>query len=289
MNTSAIETIVPNHRGSKARVVHATRSVNRVQPSLRCAAAAWLVVAIAGQLLFATYVALFYGLSAAQGHPERWNEVLDTGGYKPGDTSANLVLASHLLFAVAVMLSGALQLVPAIRSRAPRFHRWNGRFFVISAALEGAGGFFMVWTRATPGDLGQHLGISLNAILIVAFAYLAWHYARARRFDTHRRWALRLFLVVSGVWFFRIGLMLWIVANHGPVGFDAKTFTGPILTFLSFAQYLVPLGVLQLYFRAQSSRSAYAQHAMAGVLAVLTLATMAGIASAAAILWLPHL
>jgi len=79
------------------------------------------------------------------------------------------------------------------------------------------------------------------------------------------------------------------VANQGPVGFDPKTFTGPFLTFLSFAQYLVPLAVLQLYLHAQERREPRGQLAMAGGLLVLTLAMMGGIAAAAAIMWLPHL
>ncbi len=40
-------------------------------------------------------------------------------------------------------------------------------------------------------------------------AAMALHYALARNIDAHKRWALRTFIVVSGVWFFRVGLMLW--------------------------------------------------------------------------------
>jgi hypothetical protein len=112
--------------------------------------------------------------------------------------------------------------------------------------------------------------------------------ARARRYDVHRRWALRLFLAVGGVWFFRIGLMAWIVANQGPAGFDPKTFSGPFLSFLAFAQYLVPLALLELYFRAQRG-SARVQLAMAFGLGAATLVMAGGIAAAGAILWLPRL
>lgn len=256
--------------------------------TLRTSAAFWYVATVAGQLFFAAYVVLFYGRAVADGDLSRWNKVLGTG-YVPGDTIGNLVLASHLVLAVAVMLSGALQLMPSIRRHAPRLHRWNGRFFIVSAIAAGIGGFVMNWTRSTVGDLTQHISISVNAALIVAFAVLAWRNAIARRFDVHRRWALRLFLVVSGVWFFRITLSLWIAVNQGPVGFDPNTFTGPFLTFLSFTQYSLPLVVLELYFLAQASRDARARLAMAGGLFVIALATMAGTAAAASILWLPRL
>lgn len=257
--------------------------------ALRASAAFWFGTAVLGQLLFAGYVAGFYGRTAAQGRPQAWNEVLPHG-YVAGDTFFNLVLALHLLFAMAILLGGTLQLIPQIRRSAPAFHRWNGRAYLLLTAMMSVGGLILVWVRGgVVGDLSQHLAISLNALLILGFAGIAWRQARARRFDAHRRWALRLFLAVSGVWFFRVGLMFWIAVNQGPIGFDSKTFTGPVLTFLAFAQYLLPLGVLQLYFHAQQGRNPRGQLAMAAGLGTLTLLMMVGIAAATAFMWMPQM
>src|SRR4029077_2911217 len=52
--------------------------------------------------------------------------------------------------------------------------------------------------------------------------------------------------------------------------------SGPFLTFIIFAQYLVPLAVLELYLRAKERGGAIARMTMAGVLFVLTLAMGAG-------------
>jgi hypothetical protein len=150
-------------------------------------------------------------------------------------------------------------------------------------------GLWYTATRAQGGDTWQHAGIALNGVLILAFAAIAWRQARRRRIDAHRRWALRLFLAVSGVWFFRISLTLWLAIQRAPVGFDPETFTGPFLSVLAFAQYLLPLAVLQFYFAAQRSRDAAAKSAMAGGLALATLATVAGTATASMTLWLPRL
>jgi len=256
--------------------------------ALGLAAAACFSAMFAGLVAFATYLVGFYGRSAVEGRPEKWNDVLQVG-YVQGDTAGNLVLASHLAFGFIVTLAGALQVLPWVRSRCPRFHRWNGRAFATSAAIASVGGLIMIWTRGAAGDLSQHVAISINALLILTCTGMAWHSARARRFNDHRRWALRLFLVANGGWFFRIGLMLWLVVNQGPVGFDPKTFAGPFLTGLAFAQYLLPLALLELYFRAQVSRAPGPRLAMTGVLGVTTLAMLGGIAAAAAILWLPRL
>ena len=82
------------------------------------AAAFWFSVAVLGQLLFAVYVAGFYGRAAVQGRPEIWNQVLPHG-YVAGDTFLNLVLGLHLLFAVVVTVGGTLQLIPQIRRNTP--------------------------------------------------------------------------------------------------------------------------------------------------------------------------
>jgi tetratricopeptide (TPR) repeat protein len=117
---------------------------------------------------------------------------------------------------------------------------------------------------------------------------MALRYAMARDFKTHRRWALRLYLVVSASLFIRAMFFLSIVLNHGPFGFDPATFSGPFLTFMTFAQYLVPLAVLEIYFRTQESGSAAGRIGMATGLVVLTVALGFGILTVAMALWVPQ-
>ncbi len=252
------------------------------------AARSWFVVAALGQLIFAYYIAVLYGVSALRGDWAAWNSVMPRG-LNTGDTVGNIAITVHLLFALILTLGGILQLVPQLRSRMPAFHRWNGRLYLLSGVAAALGGTYLIWVRGTVGDTSQHLATTLNAILIICFAVVAWRYARARDFVTHRRWALRLFLVMSGVWFFRVGLMLWLLIHQAPVGFDGKTFTGPFLTALAFGQTLLPLLILELYFYAQKRAGTRGRLAMTGLLAVLTLATAVGIAGATMMLWWPRI
>lgn len=266
------------------RVGSSTQAADSV---LRIAASAWFVVAVAGQLMMAIFVIGFYGRAALQGDFAAWNKVL-THGHVPGDPIGNGVLSLHLAFVTVVVVSGALQLVPLVRRIAPRFHRWNGRIYLSGALVMSVGGLIMLWTRGTVGDFSQHVAISINALLIIVFAGLTLRHAIARRFEVHRRMALRLFLVMGGVWFFRISLMLWIAVNRGPAGFDPKSFSGPALTAIAFGQYLVPLAVLELYFLAQRA-GAVGRLTMAAALAGLTVLTAAGVGAASMMLWLPKL
>jgi len=116
---------------------------------------------------------------------------------------------------------------------------------------------------------------------------MALRFAMQRDFTTHRRWALRLFLVASASWFIRLGFAVTLVLL-GPIGFDSATFSGPLVTFWSIAQYLLPLGVLELYLWAQDRPGALRRMATAGVLFALTLAMGAGIALNAMGSWVPN-
>ncbi|MEX2964138.1 DUF2306 domain-containing protein [Microbulbifer sp. TYP-18] len=256
---------------------------------LHSAGATWLTLAFIGQLMLAAYVVGFYLRTAVTGDWQRWNQVLPVG-YVEGDLIGNLVLGLHLLFTVFIIAGAALQLAPQVRRRWPRFHRWNGRFYLLSAVIMSLGGLYLVWSRESPkGSPIQDVAISINALLILACAAAALHFARGKRFEQHKRWALRLFLVVSGVWFFRVGLTFWLLVNQGPVGFDPKTLTGPFVVFLGFAQYLLPLALLEAYFRAGDSHSSYARLSMSACLGLFTLITATGIFAAAMMLWLPRL
>jgi tetratricopeptide (TPR) repeat protein len=254
--------------------------------TLKAATRFWFLVVLIGQSVFAFTVASFYGLSALRGDFHRWSKSI-THGLVPGDTMGNFAVAMHLFSAVVIILAGILQLVSQIRNRFPVFHRWNGRLYVLTAFTISLAGLYMMWIRGSVGDLSQHLGTSLMAVLIMLCAAMAMRYARARDFKTHRRWALRLYLVVSASLFIRAGLFLSALLNHGPFGFDPSTFRGPFLTFISFAQYLVPLAILEIYFRTQKRDGALGRLAMAAGLFVLTIALGAGIFAVTMAIWLP--
>jgi uncharacterized membrane protein len=254
---------------------------------LKAATRFWFGVTVVGQLAFAFAVASFYGMAAIRGDHGAWDKHF-THGYIPGDTMGNLAIAMHLVTAVVIMLSGAVQLVSQIRSRFPAFHRWNGRIYMLAGVGVSTAGLYMTWIRGSVGDVSQHLGSTLNAVLIWIFAAMALRYALARDFRSHRRWALRTFLVISASWFIRIMLFLTFLVFKGPILFDPATFTGPLLTFMSFAQYLVPLAVVELYFRAQDRPGAIRRMAMACLLFVLTLAMGVGLFAVTMAIWVPQ-
>nr|WP_299343685.1 DUF2306 domain-containing protein [Allomuricauda sp.] len=259
-----------------------------ISRSFNTSATLWFIAAVIGQWIFAIYVAAFYGGAAMDGDFMKWNRVLPHG-YVEGEPMGNLAVALHLLFAVVVMLGGPLQFSTKIRKWAPSFHRWSGRIYIGSAFLISLSGIYMVISKGTISGLVGDISVSINGILILFFAYLAIKRAMQKNFVSHSEWVLRLFLVMGGVWFFRIGLMFWLLVNNGPVGFDPETFRGPFLVFLGFGQYLIPLGIAELFLRAKKTKKSSMQIATAFILLTCTFITVIGTFAATMGMWLPRL
>ena len=263
--------------------------VARAGKFLNRAAVFWFGTALIGMLIFTVFIISKYGGSAIQGQTEEvWNKEL-THGYEPGQWASNIAVAVHLFFAAVITFGGPLQVMPQVRNRFPTFHRFNGRVYISTAFFMSLSGLYLLYTTGTVGGWVMKLGQSFNGIVIMICAALAYKFARARDFTTHRRWALRLFLVASGVWFFRIGLMAWFGIHQAPVGMDPETFTGPFVTFLVFAETLIPLLILQIYFYAQDTVNTAIKMAVTFLLVICTLLTAFGIFMATVGMWFPGL
>lgn len=252
--------------------------------ALKFSAQFWFLAAATGQWIFLYYIVAFYGGAALEG-----GATGEGAGIIAGDTLGNLALAAHILLSVVIFVGGPLQLIPQVRNRFPKFHRLTGRTYLLSAVGTSIAGLYLIWTRDIPGGLLMAVAISIDALLIIAFGALALRGALARDFVSHRRWALRLFMVVSAVWFFRIGFMFWMAINQGPVGIDLETFTGPAVTFIAFGQYLIPLAALELYFFARDKAGVLGKLATSLVILLLTLAMGFGIFAATMGMWLPRI
>lgn len=247
----------------------------RATRALDAAAKLWFAAAVIGQLLFLYYIVVFYFPSTLTGNFQAWalNKML-IKGYVPGDTPGNLAFGAHVLMASVITFAGTVQLVPQIRARFPAVHRWVGRGFLTTAMGASLAGLYMTWARGTAEPL-PGIAISLDAILIVSFAVLAWRAARARDFASHRRWAMRAFLVANGVWFLRLGFAAYGLLHHlvGDAIPGMKTF----FVVWNFGAYLVPLAILELYFRAKQGGGPVARSAVAAGLVLVTAAMGVGI------------
>lgn len=256
----------------------------RAGSALKRSAAIWFATVAVGQWIFIAYLLAHYVVPALTGGLAAWAAHDLATGYVDGDTWGNLAVAMHVFLAILVLGAGQLQLVPSLRARRPALHRWTGRIYMTGAIVTGGTGLYMVWVRGNPraGPL-EHIGTSIGALLIIVFAAMALYCAFERDIRAHRRWALRLFMVVSGVWFIRLGYGLWFLFG-GDSPAELKAFS----VFISYAQYLVPLAALELYLRTGENGGALGRFTVAALILCFTFVMAAGIYQATVALWIPR-
>lgn len=263
-------------------------STSKIDQQFRIATRLLFAIAVAGQLFFVYYIIAFYGGAALAADYESINEKLGHGVIK-GDTMGNTALAIHIFLAAIITLGGPIQFLNPIRNRFPAFHRWNGRIYYVIAFIISFAGLYMNYSRGAHGGTSGMLGNALNAVLIMSFSVMAWRTAMQRDFRSHKKWAIRAFLMVSGVWFFRVGYGLWILLTGFTAPGTSADLTGPFDRFLSFGHSLVPLLILEGYFYAKAHPNPKVKRFATGALGVLCLLLSGGIVMIAMIFWLPNL
>lgn len=253
---------------------------------LKASGLLWFLVAVVGQWLFAYYVIAAYGPRTASGNWASWDEIGLIQGYTAGDLVGNLAFVSHAMLTAIVCIGGTMQLMPPIRNRYPAIHRWTGRTYLLVAIILSVGGIWMIWGRGSRLTEIGGWGTTINGLLVLVSAATAFYFIKRRKIDQHRRWAMRTFILLSGVWFTRLGYMSWAIATGG-VGMS-RSLDGPFDMFIAFGSYLLPLAVLELYFVASDSRSGGLKLAVSGLMAAATATTALGVFGAWMVMWSPH-
>lgn len=258
------------------------QSANR---ALNFSAVFFYVTAVAGQWVFVLYMILHYLRSYLASAPEEWLETAVVG-YVEGDVSGNLSFITHIFAATILTTSGALQLVPYLRNKYRSMHRWNGRIFALTALFIAIGGLHLIWVRDAVSSTSTGISVSADAVLILVFTVAAVLRARKRKIADHRKWALRAFMAINVVWFFRVGTTFWVLMNGGEQVGIGENFDGPFVFYWHWGSLILPLVLLELYFMAPK-RSPGFKAATAGAISVTTLAMGIGSVVAFFYLWLP--
>ncbi len=234
----------------------------------------WAGVALVGAswvsaAAFALYIVAFYLGALRTGQMEQWNNNLP-GLYSKGNTTALASMTAHLAMGAIVLLLGPVQLMGSVRSRWPAVHRWLGRVYVVTSGLAGLGGLIFIAVKGTIGGTPMSIGFGLYGVLMVLAAEETWRHAMARRFDTHRKWAIRLFALAIGSWLYRMDYGFWLIAAHGYA--HTEDFHGMFDVVMAYFFYLPNLLVAEIFLRARGIRASTAVRGVGVV--VLTLATL---------------
>ncbi|KZN67801.1 DUF2306 domain-containing protein [Pseudoalteromonas luteoviolacea] len=248
----------------------------------------WVIVALAGQWAFALYILSLYALPLMLGAIDKAQTVSVTQGLNSNIDLNSAMFFAHVLPAILMAMSGLFQLIPNVRSRFPRFHRYNGRMFFTLGLAGAFTGLYLTWiTGHRLSDIGS-IGVTVNGILIPIAIYFAWQAAVKKRFALHQRFAVHSFLLVNGVWTFRLYLMGWYIVNQGMNG-NTQTLDGPADIALSFASFLLPMAIYEVILWGKKQRKESIKWGISALACFGTLITVIGVIAAGMMMWLPRI
>jgi uncharacterized membrane protein len=131
-------------------------------------------------------------------------------GYRPPSPPANPVAAQfaslddlfahypiltlvHIFPGLLLMILGPLQFSRKLRERYPKFHRVNGRVFLICAAIVGISALAMSLGMPAIGGVNQAAATTLFATFFLFALGKAFVHIRRREIVLHREWMMRAF------------------------------------------------------------------------------------------------
>jgi len=97
---------------------------------------------------------------------------------------------THILPGMLFMVLGPLQFMSRLRTRCPRFHRWNGRTFLLASLVLGVAGLAMA-AGGTIGGWDERAAIFVFGSFFLFALAKAFQHVLRRNFASHREWMIR--------------------------------------------------------------------------------------------------
>jgi len=245
----------------------------------------WFTCLLMAQICFVIYLTLGYGLTGATSGMSDWNS-LNSTAYVANDAAGNFMYAAHVLLAIVMIIGGSLQLIPAIRTKHPRFHRYNGRIFVLLACTISMAGIYLILARGTVGNTLMHGLTIFGGCVVILSSLLAVTAARKRNIGLHKIWAIRLYLAANGVLFFRLMIFAWFLI-FGTLGVDTTTFTGPTVLAISICSYVLPLLIAELVRYAENTTNKVITLITASLMVLIAIVFLVGLFGVVLANWYP--
>lgn len=221
------------------------------QAAFRWTGRVFYLSTLLGLGIFGTYI-LLRATGATFQNFQQWKDLV-TGAraLAPGDWIASFGIGLHYFMGAVLVLAWPILFSSRIRLRRRVLHRWTGRVYVSAGLLAGVGGMSFILARHDGG--APHVAFAIWGSVMMLSSIMAFVHARARRFELHRAWAIRLFAMVLGSWIFDLEYRAWedltggagMGTGKGPGWFDHA------INYLFFVPNLL---VAEYFIRRQHQR-----------------------------------
>lgn len=144
-------------------------------------------------------------------------------------------------------------------------HRLGGRVYVVCAVLASLGGLgFILQTPVLAGGVTMTVSFAIYGFLVLGSAIMTYRTAKAKDFEAHRRWALRVFTMGICSLIYRVFMAVCTGIGLIPLPTEDNLEgrldgTQPLLTDHLWAHlnawlfWIVPLMFIEWYMRAKTT------------------------------------
>lgn len=187
-------------------------------------------------------ITLVYAILGVQSDGHTVNRVFEAS--RP---FSNLSISTHMIFGALITALAPLQLLMGWSKKWLKAHRIIGYIFTLAAVLTSIGGFVYVGIHGTTGGTPMNIAFSLYGVLLLIATYQTIQFARQKDIPTHNEWALRLFILAMGSWFYRICYGFYFTIDPSGSG-HTDDFHGLFDLIMNFGFFIPPLILLEIYF-----------------------------------------
>ena len=227
--------------------------------------------ALLGLGIFGTYI-LLRGTGATFENFGQWKDLVS--GLPMRNTAAwiaSIGIGMHYFMGAVLVLAWPILFSSRIRARHRAVHRWTGRVYVSAGFLAGVGGLSFI--LAHHNGRAAHTAFAIWGAVMMLCAVMAYVHARARRFDLHRAWAIRLFAMVLGAWIFDLEYRAWEDLTGG-MGMGTEEVLGPFDYAINYLFFVPNLLVAEYFIRNKHKRGVLPRTLKWPALATLAIASL---------------
>lgn len=146
---------------------------------------------------------------------------------------------AHIVSGPIAVILGAFLMLSGGRSRYRRLHRYSGRLLMLIVLGVVLPSGLVMARQAYAGQIAAW-GFASLSVATAACAATAWRLVRARKFQTHRRWATRCFILLASP------LLLRLIAGAVIVMQMESEWSYRLNAWLS---WLIPLAIYEFWWR----------------------------------------
>lgn len=230
-----------------------SHQVPAVDNGFRWVGRVFYFAALIGMGLFGTYI-LLRGTGATFKNFDQWNALISGLPMKTSaEWIASIGIGMHYLMGAVLVLAWPILFSSKIRVRHRGVHRWTGRVYVSAGFLAGVGGLSFIF--AHHNGSAPHTAFAIWGGVMMLSAVMAYVHARAKRFDVHRAWAIRLFAMVLGSWIFDLEYRAWEDLTGG-IGMGTEKGPGVFDYAINYLFFVPNLLIAEFFIRNKHKKVA---------------------------------